>query len=941
MKRFVLFSTVLTVAGALLWSQTPIGKTETAVTIDGSREAAWDAAPKYLAVDPHSWCYDGWIAGWFGREVTMQSETDLSLNWSAMWDATNLYLFLEFKDDVVTTGDVANMGADEKLWMMDCAEVKIGDNFYRFGYDRDDEIFQRPNANPPQLNPGGYTQASVTITGGYAIEVQIPWSTLTEVVGSNPDVETTFMIWVSGADLDNPAGKLWNDQDGHIHFPYDGGMEEITLALAAPIDATPPAAPANTTAVDVTLTSATIAWDAVADADLKGYILLERGVAQAYLRGLEEKEVALEIDNTYSYTVKSYDGQNLSSASEAAVVSTVPASGDIAIGKTGTPVIVDGTREATWDVAPQYVAVDPTTWTPNPDHQSLADCSFKWSALWDEDSLYLFVSIMDDTPTTGDIATEGSSAKSWMNDNIEVSVAPIDGEGTPWFFRFGYNREPEDLGLLDDPAKNTPVGSRYATADMEGGWALEAAIPWKILSIDPENFTGWAVVDSSINIGIYAADLDDPTATAWDKLSGHVQWPRGWSTADVVLKNAGFIDEVTPAAPTGLSAAEITITGAILSWNPSPEEDVTGYLVLKGDAPVLYTALTSAEVSGLTAETQYSFSVIAVDVQNLSDESAAVEFTTISPPSLKSISVPKYSGSYPNPFDDLELWEGLPGNDVAYGLDEEHDFNDFKVYFKTMWDDDNLYVQINLVDPPPVINGKENPWENDNTEVHFDLQNAKDGTSCEDVDGDLYQKDNMQYRFIAFEPERQHGSTPAPNWTNLTQVDYELYDDAGTTVIGWYVEVTFPWATLNLTADGFFTFTPAIGEAIGVEIHAFDYDEDGDNNFVQWSSYSELPPNRDNTEYGTFVLGNPLAIGNQDVQTLKVYPNPAQDEIRLTVPGEGYVLTISDMTGRTVLHEPVLNPGMASIDISGLDPGIYMVSMQNGTSYHCSKLIRE
>jgi chitodextrinase len=916
-----------------------IGKTATAPVLDGVVEALWDDAPAYIAVDPHSWCYDGWIAGWFGREVSMQSDEDFSMNWKAVWDDTNLYFLITFTDDVVTTGDVANMGASEKLWMMDCAEVKIGDYFYRFGYNRDDEIFQRPSEG--QFNPGGYTQKSALVTGGYIIEVQIPWSTLNNdsvTIGLDPDVDTEFMLWVSGADLDNPAGKAWNDQDGHIHWPIDNGKEKVVLAATAAIDNTPPAVPQNLASSDVTAKDAKLSWETVPDADLRGYVVMDGDIRIKYvLDTVTDNTVTLAKETDYSFRVKANDGQNLSGASNAVIISTKIPPPDIFIGMTDDAISIDGVRESAWGAAPQYVAVDPTTWTPNPDHQSLADCSFKWSALWDEDSLYVFVSVMDDIPTTGDFEAEGSSAKSWMNDNVELSIAPIDGEGNPWFFRFGYNREPLDLGLLDPEPKNTPVGSRYATADQTGGWVMEAAIPWKILSIDPGSFTGWADIDKKFNVGIYVADLDDPAATSWDKLSGHVQWPKGWSTADVTLAETVAIDPVAPAAPKGVTASDITLTGATLSWTASPEADVAGYLVLKGEAPFIYTAETSVELSGLSAQTEYTFTIHAVDPQNISAGSKSVAFSTLAPPPLKSIYIPRYAGSFANTFDDLDYWEILTPNNLEYGTFIP---DDFTTSFKAAWDMNNLYMQIATVDPPPVVNGKTNPWENDNTEVHFDLQNAKDGTSCEDVDGDKYQKDNMQYRFIAHEPSRQHGSTPAPNWTNITQVYWDLYDASGTTIIGWYVEVTFPWSTLNLTADGFFTFVPAEGNKIGLELHAFDYDTDESSDQGYWSSYEQLPPNRNNAQYGEFILGGTSSVRNPESQLIRIYPNPADREFRLDVPGEGYTLTITDLAGQAVVSATSLSMGLQQIDISNLSSGVYMISLQNGNEFYRSKLIK-
>ena len=44
----------------------------------------------------------------------------------------------------------------------------------------------------------------------------------------------------------------------------------------------------------------------------------------------------------------------------------------------------------------------------------------------------------------------------------------------------------------------------------------------------------------------------------------------------------------------------------------------------------------------------------------------------------------------------------------------------------------------------------ENGWSNDNVEYHFDMGNERDGTSCEDVDGDKYLQDNFQYRAVPY-----------------------------------------------------------------------------------------------------------------------------------------------------------------------------------------------
>ena len=80
------------------------------------------------------------------------------------------------------------------------------------------------------------------------------------------------------------------------------------------------------------------------------------------------------------------------------------------------------------------------------------------------------------------------------------------------------------------------------------------------------------------------------------------------------------VDTFPPAAPTELEA--VASEGAIsLSWEASPEPDVAGYLVLRGEAPVRtlqplikapITETTYRDV-GVQRGVRYVYSVVAVD----------------------------------------------------------------------------------------------------------------------------------------------------------------------------------------------------------------------------------------------------------------------------------------------------------------------------------------
>ncbi|NUT94031.1 MAG: endoglucanase [Saccharothrix sp.] len=91
------------------------------------------------------------------------------------------------------------------------------------------------------------------------------------------------------------------------------------------------------------------------------------------------------------------------------------------------------------------------------------------------------------------------------------------------------------------------------------------------------------------------------------------------------------VDREAPTVPSGLTAATITGSSATLTWTASTDNvGVAGYDVLRPDGTVAATASgTTAQVTGLTPDTSYTFSVRAKDTSgNVSAASTAVTFRT-------------------------------------------------------------------------------------------------------------------------------------------------------------------------------------------------------------------------------------------------------------------------------------------------------------------------
>jgi len=97
----------------------------------------------------------------------------------------------------------------------------------------------------------------------------------------------------------------------------------------------------------------------------------------------------------------------------------------------------------------------------------------------------------------------------------------------------------------------------------------------------------------------------------------------------VTIEGAGA-DTEAPTVPTGLVASNIAETSVTLSWNASNDNvGVTGYDVYQGAALLGTVAGTTANVTGLTAATAYTFSVRAKDeAGNTSASSNVVNVTT-------------------------------------------------------------------------------------------------------------------------------------------------------------------------------------------------------------------------------------------------------------------------------------------------------------------------
>lgn len=82
-----------------------------------------------------------------------------------------------------------------------------------------------------------------------------------------------------------------------------------------------------------------------------------------------------------------------------------------------------------------------------------------------------------------------------------------------------------------------------------------------------------------------------------------------------------------------------------------------------------------------------------------------------------------------------------------------------------------------------------------------------------------------------------------------------------------------------------------------------------------------------------------LNVAENEVQQLRIYPNPAQDRLFIASEFRGIEeITLLDVAGRRVLQTSYTSAGL---DVSQLQPGIYLLRMQDGMKTSLARFVKE
>ena len=93
------------------------------------------------------------------------------------------------------------------------------------------------------------------------------------------------------------------------------------------------------------------------------------------------------------------------------------------------------------------------------------------------------------------------------------------------------------------------------------------------------------------------------------------------------------------------------------------------------------------------------------------------------------------------------------------------------------------------------------------------------------------------------------------------------------------------------------------------------------------------------------LVSEMVGIGEVDMPTVEIYPNPASDQVIVSIPSlqmgqSGLTVTLLDMQGRMV-SETVIRGQETTLDVSTLLPGLYLLHIQTPEGVSVSKLIKQ
>lgn len=262
------------------------------------------------------------------------------------------------------------------------------------------------------------------------------------------------------------------------------------------------------------------------------------------------------------------------------------------------------------------------------------------------------------TIRSGGTPSNGTGPAS-ANDGTYYVYVEVSGDGTGF---------PNKRAILNSPCLDLTSesgagitfnyhmsGSAVGVIDLEA--SNDNATTWSsIWSRSGDQGTAWN--DASIDLSSYAGST---VLLRFNAVSG-TSWQGDIAIDNVEITGSSVADTQAPTAPTNLVVSNVAQTTLTLNWSPSSDNiGVIGYDVFQGSSNIGTVTSTTANVTGLTAGTNYSFSVVAKDAAG--NESASSNVVNVTTQGIGGGCTGTVSLPYSEGFEINDGWTQLTGDD--------------------------------------------------------------------------------------------------------------------------------------------------------------------------------------------------------------------------------------------------------------------------------------
>ncbi|WMI68290.1 fibronectin type III domain-containing protein [Mangrovimonas sp. YM274] len=563
-----------------------------------------------------------------GLNATNITQTGATLNWQASTDNVGVVDYQIFQDGnlIGTSGGALTLGvtglSSDTTYSFTVSAVDAASNVSAQSTALPVTTLNAPDIEAPSI-PTGLSATNVSDTG-----VTLNWEASTDNVGV-----VDYEVFQDGVSIGLSEGALSFGIIGLTpETTYDFTVSAIDasdnasnqsailqVTTLSPPDTEAPSIPTGLSATNVSDTGVTLNWEASTDnVGVVDYEVFQDGVSIGLSEGaLSFGIIGLTPETTYDFTMSAIDASDNASNQSAILQVTTLSPPD-----TEAPSIPTGLSAT--NVSDTGLTLN---WLASTDNVGVVD----YEVFQDGVSIglsegALSFGITGLTPET----------------TYDFTVSAIDASDN------ASNQSPilqvNTLSPPDTEAPTIPTGLS-ATNVSDTGLTLN----W-LASTDNVGVVDYEVFQNGVSIGLSEGALSFgiiglTPETTYDFTVSAIDASDNASNQSAILQVTTLSppDTEAPSIPTGLSATNVSDTGLTLNWEASTDNvGVVDYEVFQNGQSIGFSAgALTFNVSGLSGNTTYNFNLTAIDASdNVSNQSAVLQVTTLVPPDTEAPSVP-------------------------------------------------------------------------------------------------------------------------------------------------------------------------------------------------------------------------------------------------------------------------------------------------------------